>query len=358
MSGARILFLDQDGTLVEEPADEQVDSVAKVRLVPGVIPALLDLKRAGYRFVLVSNQDGLGTAAFPEPAFRETQDFIRALFASQGITFEAEFFCPHRPAEGCACRKPAIGLLTGFVRDHPLDVARTFVVGDRDTDLQLAVNLGVQGLKVTTSGNDGLTWPEIAEQLRRPMRTATVQRKTRETDIRARVNLDRSDPVRIATGIGFFDHMLEQVARHAGFSLELSCTGDLAIDEHHTVEDCALAVGQALREALGDKRGIARFGFVLPMDESRAQVTLDLSGRAFAVFDGRFGRESVGGLPTELVPHFFRSLAESLAAALHVTVSGDNAHHMIEACFKCTGRALRQAIRIESDELPSSKGVL
>jgi imidazoleglycerol-phosphate dehydratase / histidinol-phosphatase len=358
MTGAHILFIDRDGTLVEEPADEQVDSVAKVRLLPGVIPALLELRRAGYRFVLVSNQDGLGTESFPEPAFRETQDFIRALFASQGIQFDAEFFCPHRPVDGCACRKPQTGLLTDYLREHPLDPRHSYVIGDRETDLQLAANLGLQGLRVHADGRDGATWAALVEQLRRPSRTATVLRKTKETDIRVRVNLDSAGPVAIATGIGFYDHMLEQVARHGGFALELTCTGDLEIDEHHTVEDCALALGQALREALGDKRGIARFGFVLPMDESQAQVAIDLSGRAYAVFDGKFGRDAVGGLPTELVPHFFRSLADSLLAAVHVQVTGDNAHHMIEACFKATGRALRQAVRIEGTELPSSKGVL
>jgi imidazoleglycerol-phosphate dehydratase/histidinol-phosphatase len=358
MSAARILFIDRDGTLVEEPADEQVDSLAKIRLLPGVIPALLELKQAGYRFVLVSNQDGLGTHTFPEPAFREPQDFIRALFASQGIEFEAEFFCPHRPADGCDCRKPKTGLLTDFLRDNPLDPAHSYVIGDRDTDLQLAANLGVQGLRVRADGAGGATWPAIVERLRRPARTATVLRKTKETDIRVRVNLDATAPVAIATGIGFYDHMLEQVARHGGFALELTCTGDLEIDEHHTVEDCALALGQALRQALGDKLGIARYGFVLPMDEAQAQVAIDLSGRSYAVFEGRFGRESVGGLPTELVPHFFRSLADSLLAAVHVKVDGENSHHMVEACFKATGRALRQAVRIEGTELPSSKGVL
>ncbi len=358
MSGARVLFIDRDGTLVEEPVDEQVDSLAKIRLLAGVIPALLELKQAGYRFVLVSNQDGLGTHTFPEPAFREPQDFIRTLLASQGIEFDAEFFCPHRAADGCECRKPKIGLLTDYLRDNPIDPNDSYVIGDRETDLQLAANLGIQGLKVRAEGSDDATWAAIVERLRRPARTATVLRKTKETDIRVRVNLDRTGPIAIATGIGFYDHMLEQVARHGGFALELTCTGDLEIDEHHTVEDCALALGQALREALGDKRGIARFGFVLPMDESQAQVAIDLSGRAYAVFEGTFGRESVGGLPTELVPHFFRSLADSLLAAVHVKVTGDNAHHMVEACFKCTGRALRQATRIEGSELPSSKGVL
>jgi imidazoleglycerol-phosphate dehydratase / histidinol-phosphatase len=358
VSAARILFIDRDGTLVEEPPDEQVDSLAKIRLLPGVIPALLELKRAGYRFVLVSNQDGLGTHTFPEPSFREPQDFIRALFASQGIEFEAEFFCPHRPVDGCDCRKPKTGMLTNFLRDNPLDPAHSYVIGDRDTDLQLAANLGLQGLRVCADGTDDATWPAIVQRLLRSGRTATVLRRTKETDIRVRVNLDAAAPVAIATGIGFYDHMLEQVARHGGFALELTCTGDLEIDEHHTVEDCALALGQALRQALGDKVGIARYGFVLPMDEAQAQVAIDLSGRSYAVFEGRFGRESVGGLPTELVPHFFRSLADSLLAAVHVKVDGENSHHMVEACFKATGRALRQAVRIEGTELPSSKGVL
>jgi imidazoleglycerol-phosphate dehydratase/histidinol-phosphatase len=358
MSGARVLFIDRDGTLVEEPADEQVDSLRKIRLLPGVVPALLELKRAGFRFVLVSNQDGLGTETFPQAAFREAQDFLRTLFASQGIEFDAEFFCPHRAADGCDCRKPRTGLLTAYLREHPIDPQHSYVIGDRDTDLQLAANLGIEGLRVRADGADGATWAAIAERLRRPERIATVVRRTKETDIHVRVNLDRPAPVAIASGIGFYDHMLEQVARHGGFALELTCTGDLEIDEHHTVEDCALAFGRALREALGDKVGIARFGFVLPMDESRAQVAIDLSGRPCSVFEGRFGRESVGGLPTELVPHFFRSLADSLGAAVHVQVQGENTHHMVEACFKATGRALRQAVRIEGAELPSSKGVL
>jgi imidazoleglycerol-phosphate dehydratase/histidinol-phosphatase len=358
MSGERILFIDRDGTIIEEPPDEQVDSLQKLRLLPGVIPALLELQRAGYRLVLVSNQDGLGTASFPEPTFREPQDFLRTLLASQGIAFDAEFFCPHFPADGCDCRKPRTGLLTDFLKQHVPDPTRSFVIGDRDTDMQLAANLGIEGLRVRADGTGGATWDAIVQRLCRPDRTARVVRRTRETQIEVRVALDRTAPVALATGIGFFDHMLEQVARHGGFSLELTCSGDLEVDEHHTVEDCALALGQALREALGDKRGIARYGFLLPMDESLAQVAIDLSGRAYAVFEGQFGRESVGGLPTELVPHFFRSLADSLGAAIHVQVRGENSHHMVEACFKGVGRALRQALRIEGTELPSSKGVL
>jgi imidazoleglycerol-phosphate dehydratase / histidinol-phosphatase len=358
MSGARVLFIDRDGTLIEEPADEQIDSLQKIRLLPGVIPALLELKRANYRFVLVSNQDGLGTASFPHESFVEAQDFVRALLSSQGIEFEAEFFCPHRPQDGCGCRKPKTGLLTDYLREVALDREHSYVIGDRDTDLQLAANLGITGLRVRAAGPSDQTWTAIADRLCRCDRRAHVHRKTRETDIEVTVNLERTTPIAISTGIGFYDHMLEQVARHGGFALELSCKGDLGIDEHHTVEDCALALGQAVREALGDKRGIARFGFLLPMDEARAQVAIDLAGRAYSVFEGKFGRDTVGGLPTELVPHFFRSFADSLGAALHVSVQGENTHHMVEACFKATGRALRQAVRIEGTELPSSKGVL
>jgi imidazoleglycerol-phosphate dehydratase/histidinol-phosphatase len=351
-----ILFIDRDGTLIEEPHDRQVDSLAKLRLARGVVPALLELKRAGYRFVLVSNQDGLGTTSFPEPSFREPQDFLRELFASQGIEFDAEFFCPHFPADDCSCRKPKTGLLTEFMAGRSIDLARSYVIGDRQTDLDLAANLGVGGIRI--HGEGGETWPAIAARLSRPERIARVARHTKETDISVSVNLDRESPISISTGIGFLDHMLEQVARHGGFSLELACTGDLGVDEHHTVEDCALALGQALREALGEKHGIGRYGFVLPMDESIAQVAIDLSGRPYAVFTGRFGREVVGTLPTELVPHFFRSLADSLGAAIHVDVRGENTHHMIEACFKGVGRALRRAIRVRGDELPSTKGVL
>jgi imidazoleglycerol-phosphate dehydratase/histidinol-phosphatase len=355
---AAILFIDRDGTLIEEPADEQVDRLDKVRLLPGVIPALRTLKAAGYRLVMVSNQDGLGTPSFPEPDFRGPHDFLRALLASQGIEFEAEFICPHTPADDCACRKPRTGLLESFLADTPIDPARSYVIGDRETDLELARNLGLKGLKVRADGGPDQTWAAIAACLGRTHRTGQIERKTRETEIHVSVDLDAEGPIAISTGIGFFDHMLEQIAKHGGFSLELTCKGDLHVDEHHTVEDCAIALGTALRSALGDKRGIARYGFLLPMDEALAQIAIDLSGRPYFVFEGSFGRERVGELPTELVPHFFRSLAESLGAALHLTVKGENTHHMIEACFKGVGRALRQAFRIEGSELPSSKGML
>lgn len=352
----KVLFIDRDGTIIVEPPDQQIDSLAKLALIDGVIPALLRLRDAGYVFVMVSNQDGRGTASFPEPSFREPHEFLLRLLASQGIRFEAEFICPHFPKDNCECRKPKLGLLRDYLRDTALDRSNSYVIGDRDTDIELARNIGIEGLRI--GGGPQNTWAAIADRLTRPARRAKVSRKTKETDIELTVDLDRESPIHVTTGLGFFDHMLEQIAKHGGFALELTCKGDLHIDEHHTVEDCALALGQALKTALGDKRGIHRYGFLLPMDEALAQVAIDLSGRPYFVFEGKFGRDSVGQLPTELVPHFFRSLAETLGAAINLKVEGDNTHHMIEACFKGVGRALRQAIRITDTELPSTKGML
>ncbi|HKR35547.1 MAG TPA: imidazoleglycerol-phosphate dehydratase HisB [Steroidobacteraceae bacterium] len=238
-------------------------------------------------------------------------------------------------------------LMEGFLRAGRVDPSQTCFIGQRTADLERARSLGIQDIR-----NADEPWPQVAG------RVAQVVRKTKETAIEVEVRLDEEAPIRIATGIGFFDHMLEQVAKHGGFSLQLSCSGDLHIDEHHTVEDCALALGQALKTALGDKRGIQRYGFLLPMDEALAQVAIDLSGRPYFVFDGKFGRDQVGQLPTELVPHFFRSLSETLGAAINIKVDGENTHHMIEACFKGVGRALRQAIRVTDTQLPSTKGTL
>ncbi len=243
-----------------------------------------------------------------------------------------------------------------WLRNHALDVARSAVIGDRDSDLEFAARLGVKGVRVRHPAAAGESWPDVARALL--ARRARIGRRTRETAIDASVELDGDGAIRVNTGIGFFDHMLEQFARHGGFGLQLHCEGDLRIDEHHTVEDCALALGEALRQALGDKAGIGRYGFLLPMDEAEAQVAIDLSGRAYFAFEGQFGRAQVGALPTELVPHFFRSLSDALGCALHLTVRGENTHHMIEACFKGVGRALRPALRREGRELPSTKGVL
>ncbi|HEY2685895.1 MAG TPA: bifunctional histidinol-phosphatase/imidazoleglycerol-phosphate dehydratase HisB [Steroidobacteraceae bacterium] len=358
MSVERIVFLDRDGTLNEETHDERVDSLAKIRLLPGVIPALLALQQAGFRFVMVTNQDGLGTEDFPRESFQVAHDFILHLLTSQGVQFDAVMICPHYLHEQCECRKPKLGMVAEYLRNRSIDKSRSYMIGDRDTDMQFATNLGVKGIRIRLDGSEQESWPKIAAMILAHTRRAEVARRTKETDVRVMVDLSGVETTRISTGLGFFDHMLEQISRHGGFALQIECRGDLHIDEHHTVEDVALALGAALREALGDKRGIARYGFLLAMDEAEAQVALDLSGRPYFVFEGKFNRDRVGELPTELVPHFFRSLGESLGAALHLKVQGDNTHHMIEACFKGVGRALRQAVRLEDDALPSTKGLL
>lgn len=354
----KILFIDRDGTLIYEPDDFQVDALDKVRLVDDVIPSLLEIARHGYRFVVVSNQDGLGTDAFPQADFDGPHALFMQIFSSQGIVFDEVFICPHRPDDNCGCRKPRTGLLTRFLAANDIDLDASAVIGDRQTDMQLADAIGIRGLLVNCDDAGVLTWPQIVDLLCRSDRTARVTRNTSETRIEVAVNLDATESTTIATGIGFFDHMLEQVAKHGGFGLRLSCEGDLEVDEHHTVEDVAIGLGTALRKALGNKFGIGRYGFLLPMDESEARVALDLSGRAAFRFDADFPRDRVGELSTEMVEHFFRSLSESLGAALHIEVRGENTHHMIEACFKSVGRCLRQAFRRDGTELPSTKGTL
>lgn len=354
----KILFIDRDGTLIHEPDDFQVDALDKVRLVDDVIPSLLEIARHGYRFVVVSNQDGLGTDAFPQADFDGPHALFMQIFSSQGIVFDEVFICPHLPEDNCGCRKPRTGLLTRFLAANDIDLDASAVIGDRQTDMQLADAIGIRGLLVNCDDAGVLTWPQIVDLLCRSDRTARSTRHTSETRIEVAVNLDATENTTIATGIGFFDHMLEQVAKHGGFGLQLSCEGDLEVDEHHTVEDVAIGLGTALRKALGNKFGIGRYGFLLPMDESEARVALDLSGRAAFRFDADFPRDRVGELSTEMVEHFFRSLSESLGAALHIEVRGKNTHHMIEACFKSVGRCLRQAFQRDGTELPSTKGTL
>ena len=363
-----ILFIDRDGTLIVEPPDQQVDSLEKFALVPGVIPALLRLRDAGYEFVMVSNQDGLGTPAFPRERFEPPQRLLLQLLESQGIAFRELLIDPHHEGDpaGVHTRKPAPGMALHYLRDRSIDLARSAVVGDRQTDLEFAARLGVGGFLL---GADGCDWAAVAHALCNAPRTALVVRSTRETRIEVALDLDREAPPRVSTGLAFLDHMLEQLATHGGFALSLHCAGDLQVDEHHTVEDCALALGQALREALGDKRGIERYGVgeaetpmpsrtALVMDESRADAALDLGGRPFLVFDGNFPRERVGDLPTELVAHFFHSFCQAGGIALHLSVRGANAHHMVEACFKAVARALRPALRRAGRTLPTTKGTL
>lgn len=355
MSARKLLFVDRDGCLIEEPADFQIDSFEKFALMPAVISALQRCVAAGYELVMISNQDGLGTDRFPEQHFQGPHDLLLRILSSQGIPMREVLIDRSFAEEGRDTRKPGVGLVRHLLALDDWSRARSAMVGDRETDLEFAANIGVRGFRV---GPGAMGWTQIAHELCSAPRVAEVARDTRETRIRVRVDLDAGAHADIHTGLGFFDHMLEQIAKHGGFSLHLRCEGDTVVDEHHTVEDSALALGQALREALGDKRGIGRYGFTLPMDESLASATLDLSGRPYLVFDGVFARERVGEVPTELVPHFFRSLCETLGANLHLSVRGDNAHHMVEACFKAFARALRQAIRVVGDDLPSTKGVL
>ncbi len=383
MSGRRILFVDRDGTLIEEPEDQQIDRLDKLALLPDVIPSLLRIVSAGFELVMVSNQDGLGTAAFPREEFDAPQQFLLKLLASQGIAFREVLIDPHTADDpsGMHTRKPAIGMAMHYVRDRGIDLDRSAMVGDRASDMGFAANLGVCGFLLGKQ----LTWPDIAHALCDAPRVAEIERVTKETRVRVSVDLDRGATPCVASGLDFFDHMLEQLGKHGGFGLTLTCNGDLQIDEHHTVEDCALALGEALRKAIGDKRGIARFAhtdahadahdasdgidnpvhsgsapitLALPMDDALAAAALDWSGRSYFVFDGAFARERVGDLPTELVPHFFRSLCDAAGLNLHLRVRGDNTHHQVEACFKIVGRALRAASQRSGRELPTTKGLL
>jgi imidazoleglycerol-phosphate dehydratase/histidinol-phosphatase len=356
MVARKILFVDRDGTIIAEPDDEQIDRYDKLVFVPGAIGALRVLRDYGYELVLISNQDGLGTASFAQADFDGPHRLMLDILRGEGVVFSDERICPHLPGDGCACRKPATGLVSDYLAADDWSRKHSAVIGDRQTDVAFAGNLGVRALRIGAAPYPD--WASIAADLTRRATTGAVRRKTNETDITVQVDLDATSPTHIDTGIGFFDHMLEQLCAHGGFAVQLTCRGDLHIDEHHTVEDCALALGQALGQVIADKRGLGRYGFVVPMDEARAQVTLDLSGRAYTRFNVPLNRERVGGLPTEMVGHFFSSLSSAAGLTLHIDVTGDNDHHMIEAAFKGTGRALRQALARHGAQLPSTKGVL
>jgi imidazoleglycerol-phosphate dehydratase/histidinol-phosphatase len=350
------LFIDRDGTLIEEPSvDFQVDSLEKLIYEPQVVPVLLALQAFGYRLVMVTNQDGLGTDSFPKADFDAPHQAMMRLFTSQGIIFDHILICPHFERDQCCCRKPKLGLVSQYLQQGLIDFERSYVIGDRITDVQLANNMGIQSIQYHQQQRD---WPSILKTLTRGDRFATVERITNETSIGVQLNLDQYQPSQIHTGIGFFDHMLDQIAVHAGIELNIQITGDLEIDDHHSVEDCAIALGQALYQALGNKRGIERFGFTLPMDESSAKVLLDLSGRAFCVFETEFQRERLGTFSTEMVKHFFHSLADAMRCTLHIQAQGENDHHKIEAIFKAFGRTLKQCIARNHSALASSKGVL
>ena len=350
----KALFIDRDGTLLTEPADEQIDALEKFSFVPGAISGMKALSGLGFELVMVSNQDGLGTSAFPEDTFYPCQNLLLDTLRGEGVVFDNILIDRSFPEDNAPTRKPRTGLLTAYM-DGSYDLGASFVIGDRESDVQLAANLGATALQVGP-----MSWAEIAERVRRSVRRASISRKTRETDIRVTVDLDGVGESAIDTGLHFFDHMLDQLVHHGGIALSLQCKGDLEVDEHHSVEDTAIVLGEALRTALGDKRGIGRYGFALPMDDSRAIVLLDFGGRSELVWDVTFTREYVGDMPTELFRHFFKSLSDAMHANLYIQARGENNHHLAEGIFKAFARSLRQAVarNVFSYDLPSSKGLL
>lgn len=378
----KVLFLDRDGTLiVEPPTDYQVDSLEKLGYLPGVFTQLVRLKKAtNYRWVMITNQDGLGTDDFPEETFWPAYEKMMEAFRGEGIEFDEVIIDRTYKHEGKPTRKPGTALLTHYLEGE-YDLANSIVVGDRPSDIQLAKNLGAKGVmigKSTDTQDDDVNWPELQDTLitraetweqvtdailafDKGERTGRVHRVTKETNIQIELNLDGSGKGVRETGLGFFDHMLDQLAKHGKLDLTVQVKGDLHIDEHHTIEDTALALGAAFKEALGDKRGIERYGcFNLAMDEALAQVALDFSGRPWLVYKADFQRELVGDFPVEMLEHFFKSFCDTSGCNLNLKIEGRNAHHMIEAAFKGFARAIRAAVaRIPGDDsLPSTKGVL
>lgn len=355
----RILFIDRDGTLVEEPHDEQVDALDKIRFTPGVMRNLGLLRsKTDCLFVMVSNQDGLGTSSFPEDTFWPAHNFILQTLEGEGITFDDILIDPHFPEDNAPTRKPQTGQVEKYMnRPEEYDIANSYVIGDRETDAQFARNIGCKSLIL---GRDGMTWDKIAEIVFAGERTAEVKRTTKETDIDVRLCIDGSGQCNIATGLGFFDHMLEQIGKHGGMDLYIRCKGDLNVDEHHTIEDVALALGECLLKALGSKRGIERYGYSLPMDDCMCHVCLDFGGRPWLVWDTEFHREHVGDMPTEMFLHFFKSLSDAARMNLYIHAEGQNEHHKIEGIFKALARSLKMAVRrdIYHYELPSTKGML
>lgn len=354
----RILFIDRDGTIVEEPHDEQVDALEKVKFTPGVFRNLSFIKqKLDYRLVMVSNQDGLGTESFPEDTFWPAQNFILQTLEGEGVTFDEVLIDRHFPQDNAPTRKPNTGLVQKYMDDPHYDLANSYVIGDRDTDEAFAYNIGCKALIL---GKGGMTWDKIAEIVFAGERTAEVVRTTKETDIRVALSLDGTGKCDIHTGLGFFDHMLEQIGKHGGIDLTVHTKGDLHVDEHHTIEDTALALGECLLKALGSKRGIERYGYALPMDDSFCTVALDFGGRPWLVWEADFQRFYVGDMPTEMFMHFFKSLSDAARMNLFIRAEGQNEHHKIECIFKGFARSLKMAIRrdIYHYELPSTKGTL
>lgn len=377
----KVLFIDRDGTIIKEsPPTYQIDSFEKLHFYPEVFRYLGHIVRElDYELVMVTNQDGLGTEGFPESSFWPVHNHIMTSFKAEGICFSQVFIDRTFPQENAPTRKPGTGMLTDYVNNANYDIENSFVIGDRITDVQLAANLGCKAIWLNNGNTLGaaetkdtiaqlqpaialqtIDWSAVYAFLKMGQRVVRHHRKTNETDIYIQLNSDGTGQSTINTGIGFFDHMLEQVVRHGKIDLEISCIGDLHIDEHHTIEDTALALGEAFAIALSDKRGMERYGFALPMDEASAQVLLDFGGRNWLVWNAIFTREKIGDMPTEMFYHFFKSFSDAAKCNLHITASGSNEHHKIEAIFKCFAKAIRMAVKRDPlhNYLPSTKGVL
>lgn len=377
----RVLFIDRDGTVIKEaPPTYQIDSIEKLAFYPEAFQYLSRIAaEMDYELVMVTNQDGLGTEAFPLSDFQPLHDLVMRSFEGEGVVFKSVHIDPSFPHENAPTRKPAVGMLTGYLDNPAYDIPNSYVIGDRITDVQLAKNLGCRAIwlhqgsllgseEVAESHEDlqatvaleSVHWREVYMFLKSGLRHAVHHRKTNETDIGIELNLDGRGVSKVETGLGFFDHMLDQVARHGRIDLRIEAKGDLHIDEHHTIEDTGIALGEAFAKALADKRGIERYGFALPMDDAQAKVLVDFGGRNWLVWNAEFKRERIGEMPTEMFQHFFKSFSDGARCNLHVECTGDNEHHKIEAVFKAFAKAVRMAVRRDpwNDDLPSTKGVL
>jgi len=363
----KILFIDRDGTIIEEPSEDfQIDSLEKLQFIPKVITSLFKIcKHSAFELVMVSNQDGLGTDSYPEETFWPAHNKMLEVLKNEGIEFTAIHIDPSFPHENSNNRKPGTGMLQKYMAGD-YDLKNSFVIGDRITDVELAFNLGSKsilfgGLKSEEADLCTDDWNEIYDFLVFPERKSTIQRKTNETDINIKLNLDGTGKSEINTGLNFFDHMLEQIPKHGECDLEIAVKGDLEVDEHHTIEDTALALGEAFTEALGDKKGVSRYGFLLPMDDALAHMAIDFGGRPWLVWDVEFRREKIGDVPTEMFYHFFKSFTDTAKCNLNVNADGNNEHHIIEAVFKGFAKSIKMAIlrnESELDSIPSTKGSL
>lgn len=360
----KVLFIDRDGTIILEPADQQIDSLDKLEFYPGAITGLAKIaKELDFELVMVSNQDGLGTSSFPEDTFWPAQNKMLKTLEGEGILFKEILIDPSLPHENKETRKPGTGMLKHYM-NGAVDMENSYVIGDRLTDIKLAENLGCKAIFIGEKNEDTIlstkSWDDIYNFLRASKRQAAIQRKTNETDIEISIDLDGKGRYDIKTGLSFFDHMLEQLSKHSMCDLKINVKGDLHIDEHHTIEDTALALGEAFLTALGDKRGIERYGFLLPMDDALAQCAIDFSGRSWLVWDANFKREKIGDMPTEMFYHFFKSFCDTAKCNLNIKVEGDNEHHMIESVFKAVGKSIKAAVKkdLNNNNIPSTKGVL